>query len=129
MITVQPIYEYEIDYVKVGQQIKQARMEHKLSQAELGEKIGCSNNHMSHVEIGQTKPSLPMMLKLSLVLNKSLDYFFLDTPFTQNEIIINTELTDKLQKCDTATLQTISKIIDMLIEHNQIYIQNFNHNN
>ena len=52
--------------LKVGQRIKQARMEHKLSQAELGEKIGCSNNHMSHVEIGQTKPSLPMMLKLSL---------------------------------------------------------------
>lgn len=129
MITVQPIYEYEIDYVKVGQRIKQARMESKLSQAELGEKIGCSNNHMSHVEIGQTKPSLPMMLKLSLVLNKSLDYFFLDTPFTQTKTIINTELADKLLKCDTATLQTISKVIDMLIEHNQIYIKNFNHNN
>lgn len=129
MITVQPIYEYEIDYVKVGQRIKQARMESKLSQAELGEKIGCSNNHMSHVEIGQTKPSLPMMLKLSLVLNKSLDYFFLDTPFTQTKTIINTELADKMLKCDTATLQTISKVIDMLIEHNQIYIKNFNHNN
>ena len=129
MITVQPIYEYEIDYVKVGQRIKQARLENNMSQAELGEKIGCSNNHLSHVEICQTKPSLPMILKLSLVLNKSLDYFFLDTPFTQNEIIINTELKEKLQKCDTATLQTISKMIDMLIEHNQIYIQNFNHNN
>lgn len=92
MITVQPIYEYEIDYVKVGQRIKQARLENNMSQAELGEKIGCSNNHMSHVEIGQTKPSLPMILKLSLVLNKSLDYFFLDTPFTQNEIIINTSI-------------------------------------
>lgn len=126
---MQPLNNYEIDFVKVGQRIKRARIEMKLSQAELGEILGCSNNHMSHVEIGQTKPSLPMMLKLSLVLNKSLDYFFLDTPFTQSEIIINTELTDKLQKCDTATLQTISKMIDMLIEHNQIYIQNFNHNN
>lgn len=118
---MQPLNDYEIDFIKVGQRIKRARMEMKLSQAELGEILGCSNNHMSHVEVGQTKPSLPMMLKLSVALNKSLDYFFLDTPYAKSETIIETDLAEKLHKCDTATLNTVGKLIDTLIEHNQQY--------
>lgn len=118
---MQPLNDYEIDFIKVGQRIKRARMEMKLSQAELGEILGCSNNHMSHVEVGQTKPSLPMMLKLSVALNKSLDYFFLDTPYAKSETIIETDLAEKLHKCDAATLNTVGKLINTLIEHNQQY--------
>ena len=45
----------EIDYVKIGQRIRAARLEKGYSQADLGALVGCSNNHMSHVEVGQTK--------------------------------------------------------------------------
>ena len=75
VIELQP----EIDYVKIGQRIKSARLEHGYSQADLGALVGCSNNHMSHVEVGQTKVSLPMLLKLAYVLDKNFDYFLLDT--------------------------------------------------
>ena len=68
----------EIDYVKIGQRIKAARLEKGYSQADLGALVGCSNNHMSHVEVGQTKVSLAMLLKLSLVLEKNFDFFLLD---------------------------------------------------
>ena len=44
----------EIDYVKIGQRIRAARLEKGYSQADLGALVGCSNNHMSHVEVGQT---------------------------------------------------------------------------
>mgnify|MGYP003375830530 CR=1 FL=1 len=40
----------EIDYVKIGQRIRAARLEKGYSQADLGALVGCSNNHMSHVE-------------------------------------------------------------------------------
>lgn len=58
----------EIDYVKIGQRIRAARQEKGYSQADLGALVGCSNNHMSHVEVGQTKVSLAMLLKLAFVL-------------------------------------------------------------
>ena len=45
----------EIDYVKIGQRIRAARLEKGYSQADLGALVGCSNNHMSHVEVGQRK--------------------------------------------------------------------------
>ena len=110
----------EIDYVKIGQRIKTARLEKGYSQAELGARVGCSNNHMSHVEVGQTKVSLAMLLKLAFVLEKDFDFFLLDTPYAKCDSIINAEIADKLKQCNATTLITISKIIDALIEQQNI---------
>ena len=106
----------EIDYVKIGRRIKAARLEKGYSQADLGALVGCSNNHMSHVEVGQTKVSLAMLLKLSIALEKDFDFFLLDTPYAKCDSIINKEIAEKLQRCSATTLITISKIIDVLIE-------------
>lgn len=110
----------EIDYVKIGQRIKAARQAKGYSQADLGALVGCSNNHMSHVEVGQTKVSLAMLLKLSFVLDKDFDYFLLDTPYAKRDSIINGELAEKLQQCNPTTLITIGKIIDALLEQQAI---------
>lgn len=110
----------DIDFVRIGQRIKIARQEKGLNQAELGRLVGCSNNHMSHVEVGQTKVSLTMLLKLSSVLDKDLNYFLLDTPFAQRECIINTEIANKLDRCSATTLVAVSKMIDILLEQQQV---------
>ena len=47
--------QLELDYIKIGRRIKAARLEKGLNQCDLGAMVGCSNNHMSHVEAGQTK--------------------------------------------------------------------------
>ena len=113
VIEMQP----EIDYVKIGQRIKAARQSKGYSQADLGALVGCSNNHMSHVEVGQTKVSLAMLLKLSFVLDKDFEYFLLDTPYAKRDSIINGELAVKLKQCNSTTLITLSKIIDAMLEH------------
>jgi len=118
VIELQP----EIDYVKIGRRIKSARLERGYSQADLGALVGCSNNHMSHVEVGQTKVSLPMLLKLSLVLEKNFDYFLLDTPYAKCESIINSEIADKLNQCSATTLITVSRILDALIEQQNMLL-------
>ena len=61
----------ELNYVKIGQRVKTARIEKGLTQADLGAMVGCSNNHLSHIEVGQTKVSLSMLLKLSSPLEKN----------------------------------------------------------
>ena len=113
MIDVHP----EVDYLKIGQRIKSARLEQGLNQTELGKLVGCSNNHMSHIEIGQTKVSLSMLLRISYVLKKDLNYFLLDTPYAKRESIVNGEIAQKLEKCNSTTLVAISRMIDILIEH------------
>ena len=109
----------EIDFTKIGQRIKTARNEKGINQADLGSLIGCSNNHVSHVEVGQTKVSLSMLLKLSLILEKDFDYFLLDTPYVNKNRIINTEIADKLNRCNSSTLIAVSKIIDVLREQQE----------
>lgn len=109
----------EIDYSKIGKRIRNARLEKGLSQAELGALIGCSNNHMSHVEVGQTKVSLPMLLKVAFVLEKNINYFLLDTPYASKSCIINSEIAGKLDRCNVDTLITVSKIIDVMLEAQQ----------
>lgn len=106
----------EINYTKIGQRIKFARLEKGYSQAELGELVGCSNNHMSHIEVGQTKVSLTMLLKISLALEKDFDYFLLDTPYAKRDSIINSEIANKLKRCNTTTLVAVNRIIDTLLE-------------
>lgn len=95
-------------------------MEKGLNQSELGELVGCSNNHMSHVEVGQTKVSLTMLMKLSVVLEKDFDYFLLDTPYVRPSRVIHSELITKLEKCSPATLISINKIIDVLLEQQEV---------
>ena len=110
------IVQPTVDFTKIGQRIKAARLEKGLNQSELGELVGCSNNHMSHVEVGQTKVSLSMLMKLSLVLEKDFDYFLMDTPYVRQERLIDTEILKKLKKCTPATLISVNRIIDILLE-------------
>lgn len=114
-----------VDYKKIGQRIKKARMERGLNQSDLGELLGCSNNHVCHVEIGQTKVSLAMLMKLSVILDKDFNYFLFDTPYTRKETIISDEISEKLNQCSPATLVSISKIIDILLEQERMQASDY----
>ena len=49
-----------MDYYKIGQRIRKYRKARQLSQEQLAEQIGISTTHMSHIETGNTKLSLPV---------------------------------------------------------------------
>lgn len=106
----------DIDYYKIGQRIKTARQKRGLTQADLGERVGCSNNHLSHVEIGQTKVSLSMLLKISFELDYDLNFFLTGTPYASKNSLIHSDIANKLEQCNTSTLLAVSKIIDILLE-------------
>ena len=62
-----------MDYYEVGQRIRKMRKAHEFSQEELAEKIGISTTHMSHIETGNTKLSLPVLVAISLALEVQTD--------------------------------------------------------
>lgn len=72
------------------------------------EAVGCSNNYLSHIETAQCKLSLSMLLRLSLALGESTDFFLLDTPYAPKEAIINRDIAAKLAKCGPARKRRIS---------------------
>ncbi len=99
--------------------MKLARINKGYTQAELGEIIGCSNNHMSHIETGQTKVSLSLLLKLVYALDTDLNFFLMDTPYVEKDSIIDSEIADKLSLCSPSTLLSVNKIIDILLEQQE----------
>ena len=112
----------DIDYIKIGQRIRKCCVNRHMTQAELGALIGCSNNHVSHIETGQTRVSNAILMRIARTMNLSLDYFLMDTPYAQPETIINTEIAEKLGRCKPATLVAVNRILDSLLEQQDALI-------
>ena len=62
-----------MDYYKIGQRIRKIRKAHGLSQEELAERVDISTTHMSHIETGNTKLSLPVLVDIATVLEVKTD--------------------------------------------------------
>lgn len=66
-----------IDYYKIiADNIKNLRLNLKLSQEQFAEKIGCSREFISRIENYKEKTSLKFLLKIALLFNKSPQEFF-----------------------------------------------------
>jgi len=73
-----------VNYKEIGQRIRKYRKQMNLSQEELAEKIGISTTHMSHIETGSTKLSLPVLVELAENLKVKTDYLLFSQPRTDN---------------------------------------------
>lgn len=111
----------EVDYQKIGQRVRQARQALGWTQEDLGNAVGCSNIHISHVESGRTKISLTLLLRFSYAMDTSLDYFLLDTPYARREALLSEELQKKLARCDKHTLLALNRIVDVLLDQQDAY--------
>lgn len=67
-----------MDYYQIGQRIRRFRKEKGLSQELLAEHVGISVTHMSHIETGNTKLSLPVFVRLAEVLEVPADALLYD---------------------------------------------------
>ena len=68
-----------MDYYKIGQRIRKFRKANNLSQEQLAEKIGISVTHLSHIETGNTKLSLQVLVNIADCLSVHTDELLYDT--------------------------------------------------
>ena len=64
---------FEPDYKAIGNRIKQARKRQKITQEKLAEMTDLSTSHMSHIESGKTKVSLPSLIQIANALHTTVD--------------------------------------------------------
>ena len=67
-----------LDYKAIGRRIRFARMSRQLTQEKLSELTDISREHISHIESGSTKLSLPAIVNIANALDTSVDYFLYD---------------------------------------------------
>ena len=98
-----------MDYYKIGQRIRKYRKARQLSQEQLAEQIGISTTHMSHIETGNTKLSLPVLVQLAKSLEVQADDLLSDAYFGRQ----NTEA-EILQILDRCTERQLKILLDVL---------------
>lgn len=68
-----------VDYVGIGKRIRTARKEMGITQDELASRANLSLPYVSNIENANSKVALPTLVKLSQVLNRTVDYFLYDS--------------------------------------------------
>lgn len=98
-----------LNYYEIGQRIRRFRKAHSLSQEELAEKVSISTTHMSHIETGNTKLSLTVLVDLAAVLGVSTDELLFDTADRRSAAL--TEIQSVLDACSPSQAKVIADII------------------
>lgn len=102
-----------MNYYEIGQRIRKYRKAYNLSQEQLADKVQISTTHMSHIETGNTKLSLAVLVKISEVLAIQTDALLFDAPQV-NRTAITDEIIDVLNSCDAQELMVITDVIKSL---------------
>lgn len=98
-----------MDYYKIGQRIRKFRKAIGLSQENLAERVGISTTHLSHIETGNTKLSLQVLVNISEILNVQTDELLFDSPNSVS--LIKNEIIELLNLCSPKDLYILKDII------------------
>ncbi len=96
-----------MNYNEIGQRIRKYRHLRNISQETLAEKIDISVTHMSHIETGSTKLSLPVLVKIAETLQVSTDEL-LGVVIENNQINLIENL---VKDCTSEELEIIIELI------------------
>lgn len=99
-----------MNYYEIGQRIRKLRKAQGLSQEQLAEQISISTTHMSHIETGNTKLSLPVLVELAATLHVMTDELLFNSCSNQKQLALD-EIRDVLDACSPKQAKIISEII------------------
>lgn len=100
-----------MNYYEIGQRIRHFRKSLGLSQEELAERTGISVTHMSHIETGNTKLSLAVLVHMADALGVSTDELLFDTPQNQRQIG-EERIRAVLESCTPREAKIIAEIVE-----------------
>ena len=100
----------ELDYRAIGKRIKIARIKADLTQEALAEKASLSTTHMSNIETGNSKLSLPTIVSLANALSVSVDEFLCDSVIHSKDIF-SQEIQDLVSDCDEYEIRMIADFV------------------
>ena len=78
----------DVKYI-IGDNITELRKEHKLTQAELGEKLGYTDKAISKWELGESTPNVDSLLEMANLFNVTVDYFFHEADENKKNYILH----------------------------------------
>ena len=99
-----------MDYTTIGKRIRAKRNQKDLSQEELAEMVNISTVHMSHIETGYTKLSLPVLVDIACALGVRTDDLIFDKDTMGKDELLE-EIALELESCTNAQLLALRQIL------------------
>lgn len=107
----------KLDYKKLGLYIKQIRCKRGNTQEQISELADISLSHMSNVENGRTKVSLPTLFDIANALEVTVDELLMGQYDENRRQLADTKKMDILiEKCDSEERQIVIETVASLIE-------------
>lgn len=100
----------EINYEAIGRRIRALRKKKKWTQDELRDHAEISKTHMSHIENGTTKVSLPALVALANALDTTVDSLLCDS-VKCSESIFEKDIEEAIKDCSAYELSVIVEAI------------------
>jgi len=97
--------EIKLDYKEIGHNIRRYRKSCKLKQKDLAEKVNLTEQHISHIENGSTKLSLPTLVAIANALSIDCNTLLGATLVNSQEKLMKNELGKLVNRMDSKKLR------------------------
>ena len=100
----------------MGSRIRLMRIQRKIKQKDLAQRVGIKSSHLSDIERGKKNPSYVTLGKISEELDASLDYLLLDSIAGSKSHLRDEQLTEIIDQYDARSMQHLVQYAEMLLE-------------
>ena len=104
-----------LNYSIIGMRLKQARINKKITQEQLAEKLDVSVAYISRIERGSTSINLKRLSEICALLDVS-EGEILSGAATESASYLNTAFSDLLKNCPTEKIDLIYQIAKVIVE-------------
>lgn len=111
-----------MNYFEIGQRVRRIRKAKSISQEALAERAGISTTHMSHIETGNTKLSLPVFAALAEALEVRADDLLYDAP-RENAGAAAGEMAALLDGCTAGQARVIVSLAKAAKQSMDVYLK------
>lgn len=99
-----------MNYSDLGKRLRREREKKNITQEQLAEMVDCSTAHISHIETGNTIPSVQMLIKIVNELKISSDLLLCDY-LDSAEHVFKTEIEDLINQCTETEIRFVVEIV------------------
>lgn len=103
----------QIDYLDIGSRIRAERTKQNISQEKLAEMVGVGTTHISHIETGNTIPSIKTFVAIINALNISSDEL-LRNHISKAKHVLEGEMAEMIKDCTDDESRIIADTVKTL---------------
>ena len=103
----------ELDFKEIGERIQKCRIEKKMTQAELAEKIDTNQKHLSRIEGGYHRSGLDTIVAIARALDVSVDFLIADFKDSNNASTLKV-IVDEIRGMNQKQLEMLQENIKII---------------